>query len=53
MCHGELEHADMIERAKCHLEFLKFELYAVTDWDIGITFLEKRMSVAYVRRDVI
>lgn len=53
MCYGDLEHADMIQRTKCHLEFLKFELYAVIGWDIGITFLEKRMSIAYVGRKVI
>lgn len=53
MCHGELEHTDMIDRAICHLEFLKFELYAVIDWDIGITFLERRTSVVYVGRKVI
>lgn len=32
------------DRAICHLEFLKFESYAVIDWDIGIALFEKRRS---------
>lgn len=43
----------MIDRAICHLEFLKFESYAIIDWVIGIAFLEKRISVVYVGRKVI